>query len=261
MLRDRVPGHLIVVGGGYIGLELGSVWKRLGAKVTVVEFLPRIVPMAATSEIGTALQRSPGQAGGLGDPARNQGDRGEGRRRQGDAHRRDQGRRETLSTYEADRVLVAVGRKAYTEGLGLDAVGVKHDPKTGKVGVDAHFATNVPSISAIGDGDRRADARPQGRGGRGGVRRVPRGQGGAPSTDDDDPERHLHLARDGQRRDHRGAGEGEGGSTTGSASSRSSPTAGPRRWRRDRGDGQDPRRREDRPRPRRSTSSAPAPAT
>ena len=73
-----MPEHLIVVGGGYIGLELGSVWKRLGAKVTVLEFLPRILPIA-DGEIGALLQKTPGQAGAR-VPPRDEGHRREGRR-------------------------------------------------------------------------------------------------------------------------------------------------------------------------------------
>ena len=126
---DRVPEHLIVVGGGYIGLELGSVWKRLGSKVTVLEFLPRIVPMADV-EIGGAAAQEPGQAG-AGVPPRDQGHRREGRGRRGD-RRRPRRRTARRSTFEGDKVLVAVGRRPYTEGLGLEEAGVKFDEKTGQ---------------------------------------------------------------------------------------------------------------------------------
>jgi dihydrolipoamide dehydrogenase len=144
---EKVPQHLVVVGGGYIGLELGSVWKRLGAKVTVVEFLPRIVPMADV-EIGAALHKSLVKQGlefyletkvtgakVVGDKATVTAETKDGK----------------PLTFEADRVLVSVGRKPYIEGLGLAAVGVKYDPKSNKVAVDKHYATNVPTISAIGD--------------------------------------------------------------------------------------------------------------
>ncbi len=144
---EKVPEHLVVVGGGYIGLELGSVWKRLGAKVTVVEFLPRITPMADV-EMGAALQRSLTKQGleilletkvtGADVKA-------------GKATVKAETRDGKALSFQADRVLVAVGRKAYVDGLGLDAVGVKYDPKTNKVATDAHFRTNVPSILSIGD--------------------------------------------------------------------------------------------------------------
>ncbi|RUL87555.1 dihydrolipoyl dehydrogenase [Tautonia sociabilis] len=144
---DRVPEHLVVVGGGYIGLELGSVWKRLGSKVTVVEFLPRIVPVV-DQELGNQLFKL--------------------LQKQGIEFRLDtkvtgaevKNGRVTLSAeskggetlaLDCDKVLVSVGRKGYLEGLGLEAVGVEHDPKAGKVVVDAHFRTTVPSIYAIGD--------------------------------------------------------------------------------------------------------------
>lgn len=144
---DRVPEHLVVVGGGYIGLELGSVWKRLGSKVTVIEFLPRIVPLADV-EVGTLLHKSLTRQGleflletkvtgadVKGDRVTIQAEKKDG---------------EKLAI-DCDRVLVGVGRRAYTEGLGLDGVGVAQDARTGKVGVDSHFRTNVPGIYAIGD--------------------------------------------------------------------------------------------------------------
>lgn len=144
---DRVPEHLVVVGGGYIGLELGSVWKRLGAKVTVVEFLPRIVPMADV-EVGTLLHRSLVKQGlEIHLETKVTGAKTAGAKVQVTAETKD-GKSLGL---ECDRVLVAVGRRPYTEGLALDQVGVNVDPKSGKVPIDAHFRTNVPTISAIGD--------------------------------------------------------------------------------------------------------------
>ena len=144
---DRVPERMAVIGGGYIGLELGSVWSRLGSKVTVVEFLDRILPNM-DRELGPALQRLLARsgvafklatkvAGGeLGneavtlqlEPAKG----GEG---------------ETLA---ADVVLVAIGRRPFTNGLGLDEIGVPRDA-AGRIAVDGGFATNVRGIYAIGD--------------------------------------------------------------------------------------------------------------
>jgi dihydrolipoamide dehydrogenase len=144
---DRVPEHLIVVGGGYIGLELGSVWKRLGAKVTVIEFLPRIVPMADV-EIGTMLHKSLLKQGmEFHLETRVTGAQVEGERVLVQAQKKDG---KDLSV-ECDRVLVAVGRQAYTEGLGLAELGIEVDGRTGKITVDDKFRTRVPTISAIGD--------------------------------------------------------------------------------------------------------------
>ncbi len=144
---DRVPEHLVVIGAGYIGLELGSVWRRLGAKVTVVEFLPRITPMA-DQELGELLRRSLAKQGleihleTRVTGASVEGDRVEVRARKEDG---------AEATFACDRVLVAVGRRAYTEGLGLAELGIAVDPRTGKIPVDARFRTSVPTISAIGD--------------------------------------------------------------------------------------------------------------
>jgi dihydrolipoamide dehydrogenase len=143
----RVPNHLVVVGAGYIGLELGSVWNRLGARVTVLEFLPRIVP-SADPEMAELLKKSLGKQGlefhleTKVTGASIEGDHATVRaeKKDGSPH-----------TYECDRVLVAVGRRPMTEGLGLVEAGVSVDAKTGKVPVDAQFRTNVATISAIGD--------------------------------------------------------------------------------------------------------------
>jgi len=144
---DKVPEHLLVVGGGYIGLELGSVWRRLGAKVTVVEFLPRIVPLADV-EVGGLLHKSLAKQGlefhletkVTGATVQD-----------GRAKVTAQPKEGSELTFDCDRVLVSVGRRGHLAGLGLEAAGVEFDPKTGKVPVDDHYRTNVPSISAIGD--------------------------------------------------------------------------------------------------------------
>jgi dihydrolipoamide dehydrogenase len=140
----RVPERLTVIGGGYIGLELGSVWQRLGAKVTVVEILDRIVPNM-DRELGAALQRTLARSG----IEFRLGAKIAGIRQTGDGLTLDlEGTaRQTLA---ADVVLVSVGRRPYTEGLGLDAVGVACD-EVGRIVVDDGFATNVPGIYAIGD--------------------------------------------------------------------------------------------------------------
>ena len=144
---SKVPDHLVVVGGGYIGLELGSVWNRLGAKVTVIEFLPRIVPLADL-EIGTALHKSLVKQGFefqldtkvTGAAVKN-----------GRATVSAETKAGEKLTFDAEKVLVCVGRRPYTEGLGLEALGVQVDARTGKVGTDGKFRTAAPTISAIGD--------------------------------------------------------------------------------------------------------------
>ena len=143
----KVPKHLVVVGAGVIGLELGSVWRRLGAQVTVIEFMDTVLPgmdvdlrkqakrsfakqgmtfklsakvtSAKTTKTGVTLSVEP----------------------------RDGGDAETI---KADTVLVAIGRRPYTEGLGLEGVGVETDER-GFIKVDTDFQTNVPGVFAIGD--------------------------------------------------------------------------------------------------------------
>jgi dihydrolipoamide dehydrogenase len=141
---DRVPERLTVIGGGYIGLELGSVWQRLGAKVTVVEVLDHIVPNM-DRELGGALQRVLTRSGldfKLGTKVV-----GIGAANDGLSLQLDGAERQALA---ADVVLVSIGRRPYTEGLGLENVGIALDQQ-GRVVVDDGFATNVPGIYAIGD--------------------------------------------------------------------------------------------------------------
>ncbi len=144
---EKVPEHLVIVGGGYIGLELGSVWRRLGSKVTVVEFLPRIVPIADL-ELGTLLHKSLVKQGlEFFLETKVTGAKVVGNKATVIAEGKDG---KPLS-FDCDKVLVCVGRRPYSEGLGLSEVGVAVDSKSGKVTTDRHFHTNVPSISAIGD--------------------------------------------------------------------------------------------------------------
>ncbi|MGH7036883.1 MAG: dihydrolipoyl dehydrogenase [Stellaceae bacterium] len=144
---DRVPRRLAVIGGGYIGLELGSVWRRLGAEVTVVELLDHIVP-AMDRELGRALQRVLARAGIAFKLATRVLDvRRDGA---GIVLELEGKARESLA---ADAVLVAVGRRPFTAGLGLEAAGVARD-NSGRIVVDDGFATNVAGIYAIGDAIR-----------------------------------------------------------------------------------------------------------
>jgi dihydrolipoamide dehydrogenase len=142
-----VPKKMAVIGGGVIGLEMGSVWRRLGAEVTVIEFLDRIVPSMDTEtgqkfqavlakqgmkfKLGTKVTKSAVGAAGVNltvEPSKG-------------------GAAESL---DFDVVLVATGRRPFTSGLGLAELGIKTD-KLGRVTVDSHFQTNVPGVYAIGD--------------------------------------------------------------------------------------------------------------
>ncbi|AMM83652.1 dihydrolipoyl dehydrogenase [Martelella sp. AD-3] len=143
----KVPEHMVVVGGGVIGLELGSVWSRLGAKVTVIEFLDKIlgtmdgeaskqfqkilakqgIDFKLSAKV-TAVEKGENGAKVTFEPVKG-----------GDAE-----------TLEADIVLISTGRKPFTEGLGLEEAGVKLDDR-GRVEIDGHFKTNVDGIYAIGD--------------------------------------------------------------------------------------------------------------
>ncbi|WP_022723294.1 dihydrolipoyl dehydrogenase [Rhodopseudomonas sp. B29] len=144
---DKVPGKLIVVGAGVIGLELGSVWRRLGAQVTVVEFLDRILP-GMDGEICKQFQRileKQGFAFKLG--AKVTAIDSSGKQLKVSVEAAAGGNPETL---EADVVLVAIGRVPYTEGLGLKEAGVALDER-GRVVIDDHFATSLKGVYAIGD--------------------------------------------------------------------------------------------------------------
>jgi dihydrolipoamide dehydrogenase len=144
---SEVPKKLLVVGGGIIGLELGSVWRRLGAEVTVVEFLDRIIP-GMDGEVAKQFQRILGKQGitfKLGHKVTGVETNGSGVK--ATIEPSNGGDKETV---DADVVLVAIGRVPYTDGLGLEDAGVKLDNRR-RVVVDEHFATNVDGIYAIGD--------------------------------------------------------------------------------------------------------------
>lgn len=143
---EEVPKHLIIIGGGVIGLELGSVYGRLGAKVSVVEFMDSIIPTMDRT-MGKELQKvlkknnfefylshKVKEVTAKGKTVTVKADNAKG---------------EEL-TLEGDYVLVAVGRKPYTDNLGLDKAGVTADER-GRINVDGHLQTNIPGIYAIGD--------------------------------------------------------------------------------------------------------------
>jgi dihydrolipoamide dehydrogenase len=143
---DKVPKSMLVIGAGAIGLELGSVWRRLGAEVTVIEFLPRIAAVGFDPETSKILQRNLEKLGmkfELGTKIES-------------AKVTDKGVELTGSnasgpvTYKADLVLVAVGRKPFSTGLDLDKAGVKLTER-GRIATNPHLQTNVPNIWALGD--------------------------------------------------------------------------------------------------------------
>ncbi len=143
---DRVPKQLGIVGGGYIGLELGSVWMRLGAKVTVIEMLPRVAGLL-DGQVGRTLDRILRKQGmDIRVKTRVLGAKATAKKVSVTVEHQDQ--KETLSF---DRLLVCVGRRPLTDGLNLDGVGVQTEERSGLVKVDAGYRTSVPSIYAIGD--------------------------------------------------------------------------------------------------------------
>lgn len=147
MTLNPVPKSMVVIGGGYIGLEMGSVWQRLGTQVTIVEFLDRILP-GMDGEISKAMQKILSKQGmqfKLGTKV---------------TSARTEGNQVTLALepaaggnaekMQADIVLLSIGRRPFTDGLGLEQAGVKLDDRK-RVVVDKHFETNVKGIYAIGD--------------------------------------------------------------------------------------------------------------
>lgn len=144
---DKVPEKLVVIGGGVIGLELGSVWRRLGAKVTVIEYLDRIFP-PMDGEISKECKKIFEKQGiefKLGSKVTGAKNNGKGVELSVEPAAGGKGEK-----LDADIVLVAIGRKPNTQHLGLDKIGVKLDDR-GRVVTDGHFQTNIPSIFAIGD--------------------------------------------------------------------------------------------------------------
>ncbi len=143
---DTVPKQLGIVGGGYIGLELGSVWMRLGAKVTVIEMLPRVAGLL-DGQVGRTLDRILRKQGmDIRVKTRVLGAKATAKKVSVTVEHQDQ--KETLNF---DRLLVCVGRRPLTDGLNLDGVGVQTEERSGLVKVDAGYRTSVPSIYAIGD--------------------------------------------------------------------------------------------------------------
>ena len=143
----QVPKKLLVVGAGVIGLELGSVWKRLGSEVTVIEFLDRITP-GIDLEVSKQFQRILAKQGMTFQLSTKV--TGVEKKKTGLAVTVEPAAGGEKSVIEADVMLVAIGRRPYTDNLGLDKVGVALD-KRGRVVTDNHYKTNVPGIYAVGD--------------------------------------------------------------------------------------------------------------
>lgn len=142
----KVPEKLIVVGGGYIGLEMGSVWQRLGSKVTVIEYMDRLIPQM-DAELGTALQKILLKQGIDFKLSTKVLDIKERKNKSAVEVESESGKKETL---EADVVLIATGRKPFTKGLGLEKMGVAVDEK-GFIVVNESYETSLSGLYAIGD--------------------------------------------------------------------------------------------------------------
>lgn len=143
---DAVPEHLVIVGGGYIGLELGTVWRRLGSKVTVVEMLPNV---AATldRQVGRTLERLLAKQG-LELRVNTKVSNAEVAGDKVTVTLESKGEESSL---ECDKLLVAVGRRPLTKNLGLEELSINTDSRTGQILVDEQYRTNIPNIYAIGD--------------------------------------------------------------------------------------------------------------
>jgi len=144
---DRVPGHMVVIGGGVIGLELGSVWRRLGAKVTVVEFLDQLLPGmdGDVRKEAAKIFKKQGMDLKLGTKVTGVSVSGKTATLTVEPSKGGE-----ASTIEADCVLVAIGRRPNVDGLGLDKIGLELNAR-GQIETDHDFATKVPGVWAIGD--------------------------------------------------------------------------------------------------------------
>lgn len=143
---EKVPKKLVVIGGGVIGLELGSVWQRLGSQVTIIEFMDRLLP-PMDPDVGREMKKVLSRSG-MKIHLKTKVTGAEVEDDQVKLTAEDKKGNEL--TFEADRVLVAVGRRPYTDGLNVEAAGVELDDR-GRVKIDDHFQTSAKGIYAIGD--------------------------------------------------------------------------------------------------------------
>ncbi|MFO7245463.1 MAG: dihydrolipoyl dehydrogenase [Thermaerobacter sp.] len=146
----ELPGHLLVIGGGYIGLELGTVYAKLGSRVTVVEAADRLLPGTDPELVQVVARRLRRLGVEVHVNTLAQGFEDDGRVAKVRLSRRGDGGQEETFTVDADRVLVCVGRRPNSEGLGLDRAGVRVDDR-GFIPVDQQMRTSAPHIFAIGD--------------------------------------------------------------------------------------------------------------
>src|SRR5690606_2427981 len=144
---EKVPSHLVVIGGGVIGVELGSVWRRLGAEVTVIEYLDALLPGMDGDVRKEAAKLFNKQGMELRLSTKVTGVTVKGKKATLTLEPAAGGDRETL---EADCVLVSIGRKPNTEGLGLDKIGLETNQR-GQIEVDGEFRTKVEGVRAVGD--------------------------------------------------------------------------------------------------------------
>lgn len=144
---QEVPNHLVVVGGGVIGLEMGSVWKRLGAKVTVIEFADKILSVMDQQIAGEAKKSLTKQGLEFRLNTQAMSAKAAGSRMQIEVMDRGTGSKETI---ECDLILVATGRRPFTDGLQLDKVGLSANEK-GRIDINDHFETKVKGVYAVGD--------------------------------------------------------------------------------------------------------------
>jgi len=142
---ETVPQKLVVVGGGAIGLELGSVWSRLGSQVTVVEFLPKIAATYDDDIVRTFTRILEKQGIKI-----ETGTKVTGIKKSGSSQILTAERDGKVVEFPADKILVAVGRRPYTDGLALEKAGVERDEK-GRIKVDSHLKTKAPGVWAVGD--------------------------------------------------------------------------------------------------------------
>lgn len=148
---DHVPKEMLVIGGGVIGLEMGSVWARLGSKVTIIEYADKICAMMDTDAVNVLVRSMKKMGVSFLTSTKVVASRSAGGRVEIDYEKVSGGKSDgTKASIQGDVVLVSTGRKPYTEGLGLENVGIQKDDR-GRIQINDHYQTNVSNIFAVGD--------------------------------------------------------------------------------------------------------------